>query len=127
MQLPIQYALMHPERPAGPARRLSWSELRSLHFAPPDHETFPAIQLGLEVARRGGTCGAGMNAAHETAGERFRAGSLAVLDIVIVCRALVDAHSYNPEPALSDLLAADRWAREEAARWQSPKKNRPRK
>jgi 1-deoxy-D-xylulose-5-phosphate reductoisomerase len=125
MQLPIQYALLHPERLPGPAKRLAWEDLRGLTFEQADQETFPAIQLGWEVARRGGTCGAVLNAANEIAVERFLAGTLAFLDIVDVCHALVASHPFNPEPTLTELLAADRWAREEAARWQPRKLPRP--
>ena len=55
MRLPIQYALTYPERVPGPARRLCWSELSQWTFEQPDQETFPALALGYEVARRGGT------------------------------------------------------------------------
>src|SRR5262249_50921282 len=58
MRLPIQYALTHPERVQGPARRVNWRELGAWHFEQPDPEVFPALQLGYEVARRAGTCGA---------------------------------------------------------------------
>ena len=71
MRLPIQYALTYPERVPGPARRLNWRELGAWHFEQPDFETFPALQLGYEVARRGGTCGAVLNAANEEAVSRF--------------------------------------------------------
>src|SRR5208337_522511 len=50
MRLPIQYALTYPERVSGPARRLDWRSLAEFHFEQPDHETFPALQLGYEVA-----------------------------------------------------------------------------
>src|SRR5581483_10905132 len=50
---------------SGLARRLNWRDLSAWHFEQPDHETFPALQLGFEVARRGGTCGAVLNAANE--------------------------------------------------------------
>jgi 1-deoxy-D-xylulose-5-phosphate reductoisomerase len=46
MRLPIQYALTYPDRVSGPARRINWRELGSWHFEQPDHETFPAVQLG---------------------------------------------------------------------------------
>lgn len=117
MRLPIQYALMYPERVAGPARRLNWRELTAWHFEQPDHETFPALQLGYEVARRGGTCGAVFNAANEAAVERFLKGDLAFLDISRACRAVLDSHPYSPTPTLAELLACDRWARQEVGRW----------
>jgi 1-deoxy-D-xylulose-5-phosphate reductoisomerase len=117
MRLPIQYALTYPERVSGPARRLSWRELSSWHFEQPDGDTFPALQLGYEVARRGGTCGAVLNAANEAAVGRFLEGGLEFLDIPRACRAALDHHDYSPTPTLAELHACDRWARLEVARW----------
>jgi 1-deoxy-D-xylulose-5-phosphate reductoisomerase len=117
MRLPIQYALTYPDRLPGPAKRLDWSELAGLHFEPPDHETFPALQLGYEVARRGGTCGAVLNAANEAAVSRFLAGELPFLDIPRVCRAVLHHHDFSATPALDELAGADRWARNEVNRW----------
>jgi 1-deoxy-D-xylulose-5-phosphate reductoisomerase len=119
MRLPIQYALTYPDRVGGPARRLNWRELGAWHFEQPDHETFPSIQLGYEVARRGGTCGAVLNAANETAVGRFLAGELAFLDIPRVCRDILNHHNFSARPSLTELRAADRWARQEVARWTS--------
>src|SRR5205814_2525293 len=129
MRLPIQYALTYPERMAGPARRLNWSELGAWQFEQPDHETFPAIQLGYEVARRGGTCGAVLNAANEAAVGKFLAGELAFLDIVPACRAALDHHPYSATPTLTELARLDRWARQEVGRWtalRNPTPTRPR-
>ena len=117
MRLPIQYALIYPERVPGPARRLNWRELSAWHFEQPDHETFPALQLGYEVARRGGTCGAVLNAANEAAVERFLAGELAFLDMPRACRAALDQHHYSPAPTLAELAVCDRRARQEVGRW----------
>ncbi len=121
MRLPIQYALTYPERVSGPARRLNWRELSALHFEQPDHETFPSLQLGYEVARRGGTCGAVLNAANEAAVGRFLAGDLPFLAIPRACRAALDQHNYSPVPSLAELHACDRRARQEVARWTSPR------
>jgi 1-deoxy-D-xylulose-5-phosphate reductoisomerase len=121
MRLPIQYALTYPERVVGPARRLNWKELSAWHFEQPDHETFPALQLGYEVARKGGTCGAVLNAANEAAVGRFLADDLRFLDIVPVCRAVLDNHNYSAAPTLAELAELDRWARQEVARWTAPR------
>jgi len=121
MRLPIQYALTYPERLPGPARKLNWRELTAWHFQQPDRETFPSLQLGYEVARRGGTCGAVLNAANEAAVARFLGGGLDFCDIARVCRAVLDHHNYDPMPSLADLHAADRWARQEVGRWTSPR------
>lgn len=117
MRLPIQYALTYPDRLPGPARKLAWTELAALHFEQPDHETFPALQLGYEVARRGGTCGAVLNAANEAAVGHFLAGELRFLDIPRVCRAVLSHHHFSARPTLEELAAADRWARHEVSRW----------
>lgn len=119
MRLPIQYALTYPERVSGPAKRLNWQELRAWHFETPDRETFPALQLGYEVARRGGTCGAVLNAANEAAVGRFLAGELPFLDIPRVCREVLDHHHYSARPTLAELGSIDRWARQEVARWKT--------
>lgn len=117
MRLPIQYALTWPDRVAGgPARRLNWNELTAWQFEQPDHETFPALQLGYEAVRRGGTCGAVLNAANEAAVERFLLGKLKFLDIPRACREVMDRHHFSVQPSLEELLAADRWARQEVAR-----------
>jgi 1-deoxy-D-xylulose-5-phosphate reductoisomerase len=121
MRLPIQYALVYPQRLPGPARRLDWRALSAWHFEQPDHETFPSVQLGYEVARRGGTSGAVLNAANEAAVGRFLAGELDFLDIPRVCRAVLEQHDYSPRPALAELHACDRWARQEVGRWTSPR------
>lgn len=117
MRLPIQYALTYPERLPGPARRLQWAELARWQFEQPDAETFPAIQLGYEVARAGGTAGAVLNAANEAAVGRFLAGELRFLDIPRACRAVLDHHPYSARPTLAELSRLDRWARQEVARW----------
>lgn len=117
MCLPIQYALTYPDRVPGPARRLRWEDLRGLNFQQPDRDTFPALNLGFEVARRGGTCGAVLNAANETAVEAFLQGKLAFLDIPEVCRRILDHHHYSEHPSLGELHALDRWSRQEVLRW----------
>ena len=86
-------------------------------FEPPDPERFPALGLGLEVARAGGTAGAVLNAANEAAVARFLAGEFSFPDIARCGRAVLDSHDYDPAPSLAGLLAADRWARQEVARW----------
>jgi 1-deoxy-D-xylulose-5-phosphate reductoisomerase len=125
MRLPIQYALTYPERVPGPARRLNWQGLGTWHFEQPDHETFPALQLGMEVARRGGTCGAVLNAANEAAVFRFLEGELRFLDIPRVCRDVLENHNFSARPTLAELHALDRWARQEVFRWTGKTRLKP--
>jgi 1-deoxy-D-xylulose-5-phosphate reductoisomerase len=117
MRLPIQLALLYPDRVSGPAKRLDWKSLSALHFEQVDRETFAALELGFEVARKGGTCGAVLNAANEAAVGRFLANDLAFLDIARCCQAVLNSHDYEPRPTLERLVALDAWARQEVARW----------
>ena len=117
MRLPIQLALLHPERVSGPAKRLDWQKLAALHFEQVDRETFAALELGFEVARKGGTTGAVLNAANEAAVGRFLANQLAFLDIARCCRAVLNSHDYESRPTLERLVALDAWARQEVGRW----------
>ena len=111
MKTPIQYALTHPDRAAGCARRLDFSTIRRLNFEPPDLERFPALRLGYEVARAGGTAGAVFNAANEQAIEAFRAGQIPFGRIVQLTEHVLARHHVEPQPTLEQLLAADAWAR----------------
>ena len=117
MKLPIQYALTYPERLEGLCPRLDWSQRMSLDFEPPDLDRFPALGLGFEVARRGGTCGAVLNAGNEVAVSRFLAGDLRFDQIPRACRAVLEAHDFDPSPTLAELFRQDQWAREEMFAW----------
>jgi 1-deoxy-D-xylulose-5-phosphate reductoisomerase len=119
MKLPIQYALTYPERVPGISPPLNWRQAMALEFEPPDLERFPALGLGFEVARRGGTSGAVLNAANEVAVARFLAGELSFCEIPRACRAVLEAHDFDPTPSLTDLFRHDRWAREEMQQWKS--------
>jgi 1-deoxy-D-xylulose-5-phosphate reductoisomerase len=117
MRLPIQYALSYPDRWPGPAERLDFSAGLQLSFERPDYDRFPALALGFEVARVGGTAGAVMNAANEAAVATFLNGRLAFSEIVPVCRSVLEHHSFDANPGLEQLIELDAWARREVSRW----------
>ena len=117
MKLPIQYALYYPERREGISPRLDLTRSQRLDFEPADFERFPALQLGLDAARTGGTTGAVLNAANEEAVRSFLAGELEFVEIVPVCRSIVEHHTFDAQPTLERLLELDRWARQEVTRW----------
>ncbi len=117
MRLPIQYALTYPERTTGVANRFDWTKSHELTFDPPDLERFPALSLGFEVAEKGGTAGAVLNAAKEKAVQLFIDGELAFHEIVGVCRDVLNHHDFDPSPSLEELMQADSWARQEVDRW----------
>ena len=117
MKMPIQCALTWPDRTQGIAPRMDWKCRQELTFEPPDLERFPALRLGHEVAARGGTSGAVLNAAKEKAVQLFIDGELAFHEIVGVCRDVLNHHTFDASPTLEQLMHADAWAREEVDRW----------
>jgi 1-deoxy-D-xylulose-5-phosphate reductoisomerase len=117
MRLPIQFALTYPDRFESPADKLDLTTATRMDFFPADQDRFPALQLGHEVARSGGTTGAVLNAANEAAVAGFLDGQLGFNEIVRVCRAVLENHHYNSSPTLEELLRLDSWAREEVSRW----------
>jgi len=113
MKTPIQYALTWPQRVPGLAARLSWNQVRTLRFEPPDTERFPALALGYEAARRGGSSGAVLNAANEAAVELFRRGEISFGEITALTRAVFERHQPVAVKSLEQLLELDAWARRE--------------
>lgn len=117
MRLPIHYALHYPERIASIAERMNWKSAFSLEFYPPDPERYPALALGHECAKAGGTSSAVLNAANEAAVGAFLAGELHFTEIIPACRSVLESHNFELNPTLSQLIELDRWAREEVTHW----------
>jgi 1-deoxy-D-xylulose-5-phosphate reductoisomerase len=117
MKLPIQYALEYPERWAGAAERLDWSQRWRLEFEPADTDRCPALELGYDCARAGGTTGAVLNAANEAAVVAFLEGELHFTEIIPACRSVLESHNFEADPTLERLEELDRWSRQEVTRW----------
>jgi 1-deoxy-D-xylulose-5-phosphate reductoisomerase len=114
MRTPIQYALTYPQRLPAVSRVLDLTKAFSLNFQPPDEVRFPALRLARDVARRGGTLGAVLNAANEAAVAAFMAGKIAFGGIARAVEHTIAAHAVQAQPSMDDLLEADRWARRTA-------------
>ncbi len=115
MRGPIQFALTGPRRRPGLVAPLDWHRL-ALTFEAPDPARFPALDLAREALRAGGTAPAVLNAANEVAVAQFLAGAIRFPEIVETVRAVLARHTPRPAPTLDAVVAADAWAREEAAR-----------
>lgn len=117
MRLPIQYALTYPDRTWCPCDKMDWKRSCTLQWEPVDLDRFPALALGWEVAEKGGSCGAVLNAANETAVELFLEGKLSFPQIVTASRTALNNHHFDPNPTLDQIRRLDRWARQETCRW----------
>lgn len=113
MRLPIQYALLYPERVA--AGLPAWSPLEacSLTFEPVDDRVFRCLALARESARIGGTMPCAMNAANEEAVGAFLRGQIGFLGIAETVESVMEKHN-SRGCDLPTILEVDRWARETA-------------
>lgn len=115
MRLPIQYALLYPERVDTKLPRLDIPEAGPIEFGPVDLEKFECLSLAMEAARVGGTLAVVMNAADEVAVDLFLKGRIGFLDIARVVRETMHKHSPRPSPTLGEIYETDAEARYAAA------------
>jgi len=113
MELPILYALTHPERidDAG-VPRFDPVAASPLTFEPVRHEAFPALALGVEAGRRGGAQPAVFNGANEAAVALFLSGRIRfheISDAIGSALGALQGHSGGDRDAL---LTADSAARQ---------------
>lgn len=111
MRLPIHFALHAPDRaPAPQLRGFDFESFSQLTFEAPDPETFPALGLGFDCVRAGGTSGAVLNAADEVAVQAFLDEILPFQAMADLWKAALEARPQESED-VAGALRADRWAR----------------
>ena len=113
MCLPIQYALMYPERVSSERVQTNLARLGSLTFEEPDVDRFPALALARQAGEIGGTLPAVLNAANEMAVEAFVNGQINFPQIAETVRRAMERHQVVSHPTLEQILEADTWARRE--------------
>ena len=112
MELPILYALSHPERFADASLR-TFDPVRSspLTFEEIDRDRFGLFVLGVEAGIRGGTAPAVFNAANEIAVQAFLSRDIRFVEMPeVVGHALETVPERNVE-TVDDVLEADTAAR----------------
>lgn len=114
MRMVIAYALRGPARAPRPVRRLEWEQVQ-FTFERPQPERYPCLDLAYRALRAGGTMPAVMNAANELAVQRFLDGAMAFTGIAASVARAMDAHRPSAIHSVDDILAADAWARAQAA------------
>lgn len=115
MRLPLLYALSWPERIYTDWERLDLVKAGSLTFREPDHQKYPCMELAYAVGRAGGSMPAVLNAANEQAVALFLEEKIGFLDIPRLIERVCDRHQsdHRTNPSLEDIIAADKWARQE--------------
>ncbi|GGR59933.1 1-deoxy-D-xylulose-5-phosphate reductoisomerase [Nocardioides luteus] len=119
MLVPISMGMAWPERVPDAETPIDWTKAADWRFEPLDDAAFPAVRLAREAGARAGTHPAVYNAANEVCVDAFHEGRIPFTGIVDTIAEVMGHHQgVRSEGTLSveDVLAADAWAREEAAR-----------
>ena len=112
MELPVLYALTHPERvPDDGVSPFDPVSVSPFTFEPVDHARFPALHLGVEAGKKGGAAPAVFNAANEQAVALFLAGSMRFGDISRAIDSALQRLGGLPGATREELLEADAAAR----------------
>jgi len=111
MKLPIQYALLYPERLPGPVAPYNWDVARAWTFDPPDLHRFPCLGLAYAALREGGSAPAILNAANEEAVAAFLEGRIGFWDIQACVAATLEAIPAQTVRELGQVMEIDAQAR----------------
>ncbi len=113
MKIPIQYALMYPDRPPSSFKKLDFSELGQMTFAEPDPGRFRCLELAFRALAMGGTAPAVLNAANEEAVRMFLDEQIPFDAIPELIRQALDMHTLVHHVTLEDVVRTDRETREQ--------------
>ena len=116
MRLPIQYALLYPERLPGALGTLDLTRLADLSFEEPDTAAFPMLALGLRAGAEGGVRPAVFSAANEEAVGLFLAGKIGFSDLAGEVSSAMDQVPAPPHPDLNAICSAEEQARNHVLR-----------
>ena len=112
MKIPIQYALLYPERLECDVKPLSFTDYGTLTFAKPDFETFDCLSGCIEAIKRGGAYPCIVNAVNEEAVRLFLERKISFLEIGnMVLNALEHFGDMSSE-SYEDIKKADSLARD---------------
>lgn len=112
MRIPIGLAMTYPVRAENPAQPLDLLTCPPLTFAAPDETAFPCFRLAKQAAEAGGTACSVLNGANEAAVGLYLQKKIGFYDISDAVAAALDAVPQVNTPVLSDVLEADRQARD---------------
>ncbi len=112
MKIPIQYALLYPDRLPCPTKPLSLTDYGQLTFAKPDYDTFDCLTACIKASEMGGSAPCIANGANEAAVAAFLAKKIPFLRIGELVTASIAAIPSAPLTCYEDVVKADRAARD---------------
>jgi len=112
MKIPIQYALLYPDRMECPVKPLSLIDYGTLTFDKPDYDTFKCLTAGIKAIRMGGAYPCLVNSANEEAVSLFLNGKIKFLEIGEIVSSVLEKFPYSDINSYDDVVKADKSARE---------------
>lgn len=112
MKIPIQYALLYPDRFDCPTKHLSLTDYGTLSFDKPDYDTFDCLTACIKAITIGGTKPAIVNGANEEAVAAFLDGKIKFLKIGELVTMALENIKETEITCVQDVLDADRKARD---------------
>ncbi len=112
MKIPIQYALLYPDRFECDCKPLSLTDYGTLTFDKPDFETFSCLAACIEAIKKGGAYPCIVNAANEVAVSLFLSGKIRFLQIGQLVRSTLEEFEYCDIECYEDVIKWDRMARD---------------
>lgn len=108
MKLPIQYALLYPERRTMSGERVDFATIGSISFENPDIDTFKGLKLAYKAGNMGGSMPTVFNAANEKAVSMFLNREIEYLDIVNTIEKCMNEHKYIDNPNVEQILEIEK-------------------
>ena len=112
MKIPIQYALLYPDRVSCPTGRLSLTDYGRLTFEKPDIATFKCLGAAIEAIKRGGAYPCLVNSANEEAVRAFLNDEITFIEIGEIVSSVLDKFSPSEITCYDDVMKADSSARD---------------
>lgn len=112
MKIPIQYALLYPDRLECPTKPLSLTDYGNLTFEKPDYETFKCLSTAIKAIKLGGAYPCLVNSANEEAVSAFLSDRIEFIQIGEIVSSVLEKFDFSEIKSYSDICTADIEARE---------------
>lgn len=109
MRLPIQYALLYPERRPVSEEKLDFTKLTEISIANPDRNVFKGLDFAYNAINIGGSMPTVLNAANEKAVSMFLNEDIKFLQIYDIIEKCMMKHTLIKNPSLDDILETEQW------------------
>ena len=114
MRLPIQYALLHPQRIQNHnLKRFDPTKFKNITFEEIDKTRYPCFDMALSYAKKGGTWPSALCGADEGAVDAFLSGKIKFVEISELIEQSISSHKNIEIPDIKDLIESYEWGQKQ--------------